>query len=66
MNNAIITYLEAVCAAIAILWDTLCYPVRALRNQAIDYGNMDTGDFVYEPLPEDVAEYQRICTELTR
>ena len=66
MNKAITSYLEAICTAIATFWDMLCYPVRSLRNQAIDYDNLDTGDFVYEPSPEEVAEYQRICTELTR
>ena len=63
MNNAITSYLEAICTAIAIFWDTLCYPVR---NLAIDYDNLDTEDFVYEPSQEEIAEYQRIRAEMLK
>ena len=66
MNNAITSYLDAICAAIAILWDTLCYPARSLRNQAIDYDNLDTEDFVYEPSQEEIAAYQRISAEMLK
>ena len=66
MNNAITSYLEAICTAFALFWDMLCYPVRSLRNQAIDYDNLDTEDFVYEPSPEEVAEYQRIRAEMLK
>ena len=44
----------------------LCYPVRSLRNQAIDYDNLDTEDFVYEPSQEEIAAYQRISAEMLK